>query len=264
MADAVYNEGFETVYLGAVKADGSPDIANLLFQFPVPHRQMSVRQVSKIDEVKIPGRSGKQKQAVGYEDTEISIGITLVDREDKTGTVTYSAVQQFQELQAAFRDRSKPVATKTAVPGTAVANVPTVFAIKSRLTDACGIKTVVFKGLDVADVTGDTALDVSLTMVEFEPTTRPAEKRKKKKVSELDQYMADSAYYDALELADQESEFVGPVQGATPAQIAAAAADDAAANAAHDEEVGTEDPLAAAFRQGKSDAMGKSLGGLRM
>ena len=228
MADELRNDGFQVVTLGAVKPDGTPDIADVLFRFPVPHRQMSVRQAVKVDEVPVPGRSGKVKQAVGYEDTEISIALTLVDDEDQGGTVTRSALDQLKELQAAFRDRSDPVGdgtTTTATKTTSTASfaVPTIFSIQSPLTDACGIKTVLFKGLEVIDQPGDTALEVALSFTEFEPVARQVERRSRE---------------------------------AVVAQQAAAEVQAAAADQAHAEEVGEEDPLAAAFRQGKADAMG--------
>ena len=100
------NSDPDLLILGDVKADGSPDIAKVLFTFPVPHNPMRVRQEAKIDEVKIPGRSGKVKQALGYQDSEIEIEIDLVDEEDSTGIIR-SAVEQFNMLQEAFRKRDK-------------------------------------------------------------------------------------------------------------------------------------------------------------
>ena len=222
----IRNEEFQVVTLGAVKPDGTPDIANVLFRFPVPHRQMSIKQSVKVDEINIPGRSGKVKQAVGFEDTEITINLTLVDNEDRTGTVTNSALDQYRELQAAFRNRSDPVGDcKT---GKASYAVPTIFSIQSRLTDACGIKTVLFKGLDISDQPGTTDLEVSISFSEFEPVAAQVEKR--------------------------GQEAVQKGQGAQQAQEAVKA--DEAANGAHEDAVGSEDPLVAAFRQGKADAMG--------
>jgi len=222
----IRNEEFQVVTLGAVKPDGTPDIANVLFRFPVPHQQMSIKQSVKVDEVDIPGRSGKIKQAVGYEDTEVTINLTLVDEEDRAGTVTRSALDQYRELQAAFRDRSDPVGEgQTAKASFAV---PTIFSIQSRLTDACGIKTVLFKGLDVSDQPGTTDLEASISFSEFEPVAAQVEKR--------------------------GHEAVQKSQAAQEAQEAVKA--DEAANGAHEEAVGAEDPLSAAFRQGKADAMG--------
>jgi hypothetical protein len=222
----IRNEEFQVVTLGAVKEDGTPDIANILFQFPVPHQQMSIKQSVKVDEVEVPGRSGKIKQAVGYEDTEITIGLTLVDEEDNSGNVSSSAIEQFRELQAAFRDRSDPVGAGTET-SKAPYSVPTIFSIQSPLTDACGIKTVLFKGLDVTDQPGTTSLEVSVSFAEFEPVATQVEKRGKEAVRR--QQAAEEA----------------------------AKADDEATNK-HQAEVGAEDPLAAAYRKGKAAAMGGS------
>ncbi len=222
----IRNEEFQVVTLGAVKPDGTPDITNVLFRFPVPHRQMSIRQSVKVDEADIPGRSGKIKQAVGYEDTEITINLTLVDEEDRAGTVTRSAIDQYRELQAAFRDRSDPVGDGQTVKASYA--VPTIFSIQSRLTDACGIRTVLFKGLDVSDQPGSTDLEVSIGFSEFEPVSAQVEKRGREAV--------------------QKSQATQQAQQAVKA--------DEAANGAHEDAVGSEDPLAAAFRQGKADAMG--------
>ena len=222
----IRNEEFQVVTLGAVKPDGTPDIANVLFRFPVPHRQMSIRQSVKVDEADIPGRSGKIKQAVGYEDTEITINLTLVDEEDRAGTVTRSAIDQYRELQAAFRDRSDPVGDGQTVKASYA--VPTIFSIQSRLTDACGIRTVLFKGLDVSDQPGSTDLEVSIGFSEFEPVAAQVEKRGREAV--------------------QKSQATQQAQQAVKA--------DEAANGAHQDAVGSEDPLAAAFRAGKADAMG--------
>jgi len=223
------NDGFQVVTLGAVKADGTPDIANILFSFPVPHQQMSVRQEVKIDEVDVPGRSGKVKQAVGYEDTEVSLTLTLVDREDRSGAVVHSALDQLKELQAAFRDRSDPVGEAGTKASTAPHGVPTIFSIQSRLTDACGIRTVLFKGLEVNEISGDTALEVAITLIEYEPIALQVERRGKELVQK---------------------------QAAVQAVNQAAGVDDTAASEAHDDETGEESPLAKAYRQGKSDAMG--------
>ena len=222
------NDGFQVVTLGAVKEGGEPDIANVLFRFPVPHQQMSVRQAVKVDEVDVPGRSGKVKQAVGYEDTDISISLTLVDEEDRAGEVVKSALDQFKELQDAFRDRSDPVGESGSNASSVSYAVPTIFSIQSRLTDACGIKTVLFKGLEVGDVAGESTLYAQINLAEFEPIARQVERRKR-------------------EAAEKKK---------AKAAAGAAAGYDAKASKAHDEEVGEESPLAKAYRSGKADAMG--------
>jgi len=224
---SVKNDGFLVVTLGAVKEGGEPDIANILFRFPVPHQQMSIQQSVKVDEVKIPGRSGKVKQAIGYEDSGISISLTLVDEEDRSGTVIKSALDQYKELQDAFRARSDPVGEAGSDAVSVSYAVPTIFSIQSRLTDACGIKTVLFSGLDVNDIAGETTLSVKIDLTEFEPIARQVERRKR----------------EAAEKKKAEA-------------AAGAAAGYDKASKAHDAEAGEESPLAKAYRSGKSDAMG--------
>ena len=224
----ICNDGFQLVTLGAVKEGGEPDIANVLFRFPVPHQQMSVRQAVKVDEVDVPGRSGKVKQAVGYEDTDISISLTLVDEEGRSGDVVKSALDQFKDLQDAFRDRSDPVGESGSDASSVSYAVPTIFSIQSHLTDACGIKTVLFKGLEVGDVAGESTLYAQINLAEFEPIARQVERRKR----------------EAAEKKKAQS------------AAGAAAGYDASASKAHDDEVGEESPLAKAYREGKADAMG--------
>jgi hypothetical protein len=210
------NEYPDLVKLGDVKNDGSPDIANVLFTFPVPHNQMRVRQEIKIDEVDIPGRSGKVKQAVGYQDSEIEIQIALVDVEDATG-VTLSVAEQFRSLQDAFRKRNQE-------------SLPRMFSISSRLTDACRIQTVLFKGLEVTDTPGANDLTITISLTEFEPIEMQVEKQA------LETVTAKAAGDQANAAIDANTELQEAI-GAEP------------------------NPLTAAFRQGKADAMGGAYDG---
>jgi len=152
MPDEYTNDGPTYVKLGDVKSDGTPDIANVLFEFPVPHGQMRVRQEVRIDEVEAPGRSGKIKQAVGYQDSEISIGLRLYSDDDGK-----TALDKYAVLQDAFRKRDN------------ADSLPRVFSIQSPLTDACRIQTVLFKGLEISDAEGTDQLEVTVSLTEFEP-----------------------------------------------------------------------------------------------
>lgn len=152
MPDEYTNDGPTYVKLGDVKSDGTPDIANVLFEFPVPHGQMRVRQEVRIDEVEAPGRSGKIKQAVGYQDSEISIGLRLFSDDDGK-----TALEKYAVLQDAFRKRDN------------ADSLPRVFSIQSPLTDACRIQTVLFKGLEISDAEGTDQLEVTVSLTEFEP-----------------------------------------------------------------------------------------------
>ena len=152
MPDEYTNDGPTYVKLGDVKPDGSPDIAKVLFEFPVPHGQMRVRQEVRIDEATVPGRSGKAKQAVGYQDSDITIGLELYSDDDGQ-----TALQKYAVLQDAFRKRDD------------ADSLPRVFSIQSPLTDACRIQTVLFKGLEISDAEGTDQLQVAVSLTEFEP-----------------------------------------------------------------------------------------------
>ncbi len=229
------NEEFQVLTLGQVKADGTPDIAQVLFRFPVPHQQMRIRQAVHVDRATIPGRSGKRKQAVGYEDSEIEVQFLLVDEEDRSGAVTRSALEQLQGLQMAFRDRSTPVGDAETSPSTSY-DVPTVFSIQSRLTDACGIKTVLFAGLEVTETPGTTELQVTLSLDEFEPSMTLREKRGRRALSSNVSNTSDGTSNQPQSSTGTEA--------------------DSEAVEAHETAIGSEDPLASAFRDGKRAAMG--------
>ena len=160
MPDDYTNDGPTYVKLGDVKSDGTPDIANVLFEFPVPHGQMRVRQEVRIDDVDAPGRSGKIKQAVGYQDSEISIGLRLFSDDDGD-----TALEKYAVLQDAFRKRDN------------ADSLPRVFSIQSPLTDACRIQTVLFKGLEIADAEGTDQLEVTVSLTEFEPIEAKVDER---------------------------------------------------------------------------------------
>lgn len=201
------NEGIQLLTLGSVRSDGTPDIADVLFQLQVPHESMTVRQAVIFDERRVPGRSGKVKQPVGYEDAEISVTLQLVDEEDANGSVVTSALEQYGALQQTFRDRSDPVGSTTA------RSVPTIYSISSRMTDACGITTVVFQDIDGRESPGSTDIEVTLTFKEFDPKTLIAERSGRKKTltaqQEWDAYVSDSMeldYLDAMSAQDLATE----------------------------------------------------------
>ena len=204
------NNSETVIILGDVKSDGSPDIANILFKFPVPHKKMRIRQEVRIDEIEIPGRSGKIKQATGYKDSEIEIQIELIDIEDRHGIIK-SAKDQLSEIQKAFRSRDN----KT---------LPRIFSISSPLTDKCEINNVLFKSLGAEDFSGNTNINVTITLIEFEPIAVQTEINRKRNSS------INKAKKEAKKL-NKSSDGI-------------------------DDELGNEDPLVSAYRNGKKDAMG--------
>ena len=119
---------------------------------PVPPRHMRIKQALKIDEIEIRGRSGKIKQPIGYRDSEISINLEICDREEG-GKVVETARERFEQVQGLFRP------SRDALPDP--------LEIVSTLTDACGIRQVLIKELEVHDNELD-FISCTLQLTEFE------------------------------------------------------------------------------------------------
>jgi len=119
---------------------------------PVPPRRMRIKQALKIDEIEIKGRSGKIKQPVGYQDSQVSIELEICDREEG-GKVVETARERFEQVQGLFR------ASREALPQPV--------EIVSTLTDACGIRQVLIKELEVHDNELD-YISCTLHLTEFE------------------------------------------------------------------------------------------------
>lgn len=155
------NEEPMILRLGGVKEDGTPDIAEKVFEFPVPHRRMTVRQKVRIDSAQ--GRAGAFKQALGYEDSEISVSFSLVEKDffENGGPVSRTALEQLRAIQQEFRRTDR----ESSGDGPAV---PQVFSIQSPLTDQLDIRCVLFADLDVGDVEGADRIDVTMDLLQFE------------------------------------------------------------------------------------------------
>ena len=119
---------------------------------PVPPRSMHIKQALKVDEIEIKGRSGKVKQPVGFKDSEITLELEICDREEG-GKVVETARERFEQVQRLFRPSREAL--------------PEPQEIVSTLTDACGIRQVLIKELEVHDNELD-YISCTLQMTEFE------------------------------------------------------------------------------------------------
>jgi len=119
---------------------------------PVPPRSMRIKQALKIDEIEIKGRSGKVKQPVGFQDSEITIELEICDREEG-GKVVETARERFEHVQGLFRPSRE--------------SLPEPQEIVSTLTDACGIRQVLIKEIEVHDNELD-YISCTLHLTEFE------------------------------------------------------------------------------------------------
>jgi len=119
---------------------------------PVPPRSMRIKQALKIDEIEIKGRSGKVKQPVGYKDSEITLELEICDKEEG-GKVVETARERFEQVQGLFRSSREAL--------------PEPQEIVSTLTDACGIRQVLIKEIEVHDNELD-FISCTLQLTEFE------------------------------------------------------------------------------------------------
>lgn len=119
---------------------------------PVPPRRMRIRQEAKIDEVDVPGRNGRVKQAVGYESADITIQLEVCDREFM-GRVVELAKDRVQTLVDLF----KPEQT----------SVPQVVPIVSELTELFQIQHVLIRNIEVAENAEYGHYDVTISLTEF-------------------------------------------------------------------------------------------------
>ncbi len=119
---------------------------------PVPPKAMKIKQSMKIDEIEIPGRSGKVKQPIGYEDSEISLTMEIPATYEN-GRIKEKAPDRFKIIQNLFRSSkdAKPQAVD----------------IASTLTETCGINQVLIKSVEISDSTMD-LVTVNLTLSEYE------------------------------------------------------------------------------------------------
>jgi len=119
---------------------------------PVPPKAMKIKQSMKVDEIEIPGRSGKVKQPIGYEDSEITLTLEI-PATYHNGRIKEKAPDRFKTIQNLFRSSkdAKPQAVD----------------IASTLTETCGIKQVLIKSVEISDSTMD-LVSVNLTLSEYE------------------------------------------------------------------------------------------------
>jgi len=120
---------------------------------PVPPRRMRIRQAAKVDEVDVPGRNGKVKQAVGYESADITLQLEICDRE-VGGKVVETARERVRTLTALF----KPEQTA----------IPQVVPIVSELTELLRVRDVLIRDVEVAENADYGHYDMTITLAEFE------------------------------------------------------------------------------------------------
>lgn len=116
---------------------------------PGEYQGMDVSGAVRINEEEAPGRSGKLKQATGYEDCTVTLSL-LLKNDDQS-----SPYEKLKELVRFFRKTDKTAK-------------PEVYTIVSHLTDAWGLDDVVFKDLKTSDPRDGDVIRASLEFVEWQ------------------------------------------------------------------------------------------------
>ncbi len=164
---------YDLIRLGAVKPDGSPDIADVRHVLPVPHSQMSIDQSVKVDETK----DGKIKQPKRHKPRTISVTLRLFDLY-KGQSLTWSADEQLAAVEAAFLNQASPIFDPDAEITGNEKDTIAVYSIQSRLTDAAGIRIVIFNGCRISDRPGQKDIDVELSFTEYQPPRTISDRQK--------------------------------------------------------------------------------------
>lgn len=184
---------------------------------PVPPRHMRIKQALKIDEIEIKGRSGKIKQPIGYQDAHITIDLEICNKEEG-GKVVETARERFEQIQGMFRPSREAIQEPQ--------------DIVSTLTDACGIRQVLIKELEVHDNELD-YISCTLQLTEFESVE-----------NQLQAQAQEQATVDEAEAKGEEA-----IVGDEKLNESLGNPDD--------------DYLNRQYEQGKSDAMGEEYSGER-
>lgn len=154
----IFNED-KTVKLGTVVLPG------LL-------KSMEIKASAKIEEQNVQGKVSKPKQAIGYEDSKITIELIIDDMANKTKE------KQLESIKALFKAKGQ--------------QKPNVYPIVNEYTALYGINKVIIKDFRVVANNKTNQIFVTLELLEDVPMIISAtkikskEKKKKKKKVELD------------------------------------------------------------------------------
>lgn len=130
---------------------------------PGIYQSLEVSRAVRMDEAKVPGRSGATKQPMGFEDAEITLALVLAS--DLAG----SARAKLQTIAGLFQAQDKLAR-------------PYVYTVAHPLLAAWGIRHVVFQQLKSRDDNLTDLIYASLRFVEHVPVTVKKERRRKPQV----------------------------------------------------------------------------------
>ena len=121
-------------------------------------KSTSIRGQVRFDEAKLDGMSGKAKLAMGWEDSDITLGLELLSDDDSD---CYSKLARINAVFKAVDNGANPE----------------VYDVSNAHAIARGISRVVFSGLDSNETDEDDVIAATLNFVEHIPVVAQAEKR---------------------------------------------------------------------------------------
>lgn len=125
---------------------------------PGIYQGANIARPVRLDEAATEGKSGKRRQAQGFEDAEVTISLLLID--DEAGTALIK-LQQIEQLHTALDATGKPA----------------VFTAVSPHLRARRIRQVLWTDLRSSETNNDTTILVDLVFAEYNPAVALAEDR---------------------------------------------------------------------------------------
>jgi hypothetical protein len=134
--------------LEVTKEMGQIKIGNITL--PGIYDGCSISGSVKLDEIDIPGQSGKSTQPLGFEDASISLRLTLAN---DNKTTAYEKAKAIIDIFRAMDKSAKPY----------------IYRIVNPMTNMWGIKEVIFKDLYISDSNYDDIISADLSLREYNP-----------------------------------------------------------------------------------------------
>lgn len=127
-------------------------------ELPGVFHSMRVKGSIRMDEVKVPGASGKSKQPLGFEDGEVTITVVLLNDNKST---PYAKLKTLVSLFRRTDDHAKPM----------------VYEMVNKHTEAWGIRRVVFKDITSSEGNSSDTIQADMSFVEYVPVMVQTEQR---------------------------------------------------------------------------------------
>jgi len=161
----------EVVSITITENVGEVKLGNTIL--PGIYQSLEVSKKVRLDEAKVPGRSGATKQPTGFEDAEVTLELALAN--DDSG----SALSKLKTIVQLFQGQDSLAR-------------PYVYTIVHPLLAAWGIRHVMFRDLKSRDDNQSDLIYASLVFVEHAPPTIKKEQRRPKQVPGKKQNAAQS------------------------------------------------------------------------